>query len=1010
MSEIPEKMSNLLPENEHGGYWRSLKELTDSPEIRKLLHEQDRGDSSQPGGMPRRNFLSLMGASLALAGLSGCRRPVEKIIPYVIKPEEIIPGQPQYYATSMPMGSEVYHLLAESHEGRPTRVSGNSLVKTTAGSADVWAMASILNLYDPDRSQKYRKQGEPSTLQEFVDAWTLLYKGFIESDGEGLAVLSESYSSPTLSRLVAEFRRRFSRAQWITYEPVSDENIIQGIEIALGESLSPIFDFRQAQVILSLDADFLGTESRRHINARGFADSRRMTSEQGSMNRLYLVESTLSQTTVMADHRLTLQSGQVGAFLAALCLELRRQGLDLPIAANESYSKHNLDQRWLRTVADDLVQHRGHSLVLAGRHQPAEVHALAVAVNDALGNIGRTIVFKSNPHEMTSSLSDFRQLNTSIGNGEVDTLIILGGNPVYNAPADLDFAANLDSISNTIHLSSHFDETSRAVSWHIPRHHYLESWGDVADLDGHLGIIQPLIAPLYDGMSSVELLPLITGGEKKKGYDEVRTTWEGILSEKIGEKRWRKVLHDGIYEWVRPAAKGRVNHQAIDLRLAANPLHADQDEIDKLEIVFQLSPAVQDGRFANNGWLQELPDPVTKITWDNAALISKHTAEKLGLHHQELAYLSLNGRHLTIPVWIMPGQADNSVAVALGYGRQAAGRIGSGVGSNAYLLRDSNTTGFSAGLSIRGLGKTYALACVQDHHGLDAEELAAKGIRQRLPAIVREASLDEYRRHPEFAHERVGHPPLKSMWKEHRYDEGYQWGMVVDLNACIGCGACTVACQSENNIPVVGKKQVLNGREMHWMRIDRYYSGSIEDPAVVTQPVACVHCEMAPCESVCPVAATTHDQEGLNTMAYNRCVGTRYCSNNCPYKVRRFNFFNHTRDLPEIVRLLQNPDVTVRSRGVMEKCTYCIQRINRGKRNAKNKGLEVMDGEIVTACQEACPTQAISFGNINDPASEVAVNKSSNRNYDLLGELNVRPRTSYLAKLRNPNPKLEKDS
>jgi molybdopterin-containing oxidoreductase family iron-sulfur binding subunit len=932
---------------------------------------------------------------------------VEKIIPYVVKPEEIIPGQPQYYATSMPLGREVYHLLAESHEGRPTRVSGNSSGNPSAGSADVWATASILDLYDPDRSQKFRKQGEESTLREFVDAWIPLYKGFLESGGDGLAVLSESFTSPTLSRLTAEFRRRFPKAQWITYESVSDENIIQGIELAIGEALSPIHDFEQAQVILALDADFLGSESRRHINARGFANARRMTSEQGSMNRLYLVESSLSQTAVMADHRLTLQSRQVGALLAALCLELRRQGLDLPIAFNESYANHNFDQSWLRTVADDLVRHRGHSLVVAGRHQPAEVHALVVAVNDALGNIGRTVVLTSNPYEQASSLSDFQKLTTSIGNGEVDTLIMLGGNPAYNAPADFDFTTVLEKVNSTIHLCSHYDETSRVATWHVPRHHYLESWGDVADPDGHLGIIQPLIAPLYDGMSPVEMLSLLATGEQTKGYDEVRKTWQGLLNEQVGEKRWRKVLHDGIYKKVRPAEKGRVNHLAIGLGLAANPLPADHAETGDLEIVFQLSPTVQDGRFANNGWLQELPDPVTKITWDNAALISKRTAEKLGLRHQELTYLSLNGRHLTIPIWISPGQADNSVTVALGYGRQAAGRIGSSVGFNAYALRDSTATDFDKGLTIRGLGKTYDLACVQDHHGLDAEKLAAKGVSQRLPAIVREASLDEYRRHPEFARERVEHPPLNSMWQEHRYDKGYQWGMVVDLNTCIGCGACTVACQSENNIPVVGKKQVLNGREMHWMRVDRYYSGSIEAPSVVTQPVACVHCEMAPCESVCPVAATTHDQEGLNTMTYNRCVGTRYCSNNCPYKVRRFNFFNHTRDLPEIVQLLQNSDVTVRSRGVMEKCTYCIQRINRGKRDAKDDGREVRDGEIVTACQEACPTQAISFGNINDPASEVAANKSSNRNYDLLGELNVRPRTSYLAKLRNPNPKLE---
>lgn len=1007
MSELTDKTVDMHSDQDRGGYWRSLKEIADSAEIQRLLDAQDGKDVQESRGMPRRNFLSLMGASLALAGLAGCRRPVEKIIPYVVKPEEIIPGKPQFYATSMPLAGEVYHLLAESHEGRPTRVGSNHQAKGGSGTADVWATASILDLYDPDRSQKVRKEGEVSNLQEFLEAWGALYEGLREKDGAGLAVVSESFSSPTLSRLAEEFRRLLPRAKWITYEPVSDENIIQGIEIATGETLIPEYDFERARVILSLDSDFLGTESCRHSNAMGFANGRRMTSEQDAMNRLYLVESTLSQTTAMADHRLALQSRQMGAFLAAVCQELRNQGLNLPIPAIEDYAGGEFDKRWLSASADDLMKHRGNALVVVGRNQPAEVHALALALNDALGNMGRTITLRTNPEGHTANLSDFKKLMAGIGKGEVEALVILGGNPVYNAPADFDFEAALDSVGTSIHLSPHVDETSSNATWHVPKHHFLESWDDVANPHGYRGVIQPLIAPLYSGMSSVEMLSLLANGEQSKGYDEVRKTWGGILNEKVGAKRWRKVLHDGLHEWAIPAKKVNVNHQAINRKLAADPQPDDRASSDELEVTYQLSPGIHDGRYANNGWLQELPDPVTKLAWDNAALISKRTAERLKLRNRELVYLSLNDRYLTIPVWIVPGQADNSIALTLGYGRQVAGRIGNRVGFNAYMLRNSGGMYIDNDLTVRGLGKTYDLACVQDHHGLDSEELAAKGVSQRLPVIVREANLEEYRQHPDFAKERVEHPPLKSMWEDHRYDEGYQWGMVVDLNSCIGCGACSIACQSENNIPVVGKKQVLNGREMHWMRVDRYYSGTVEDPRMVTQPVACVHCELAPCESVCPVAATTHDQEGLNTMAYNRCVGTRYCANNCPYKVRRFNFFNFTKDLPEIVRLLQNPDVTVRSRGVMEKCTYCIQRINRGKRDARNEGREVRDGEIVTACQEACPTQAISFGNINDKGSAVAGNKSSNRNYDLLGELNVRPRTSYLAKLRNPNSKLE---
>ncbi|UCH11693.1 MAG: TAT-variant-translocated molybdopterin oxidoreductase [Fidelibacterota bacterium] len=1004
----PETASDRLPKDGQA-YWRSLKEIADTPEFQALLQDKPTGKSGTSGeGISRRNFLNLMAASLALAGMAGCRRPVEKIVPYVIKPEEIIPGIPQYYATSMPLAGEVYHLLAESHEGRPTQVIGNSLNQVSRGSANVWATASILGLYDPDRSRKVRHADAESTLAAFIEKWQELYSTHRDDQGAGLAVLTESFASLTLSRLADEFKQRFPEATWCTYEPVSDENITRGIEVATGESRFPVYHFDRADIILALDADFLGLESHQYAHALGFAEGRRMTSEQDKMNRLYVVESTLSQTATMADHRLVLQSRQVGAFLAALCLEIQRQGLDLPITTELSaYKEHPFDAHWLRVVAEDLLANRGRSLVLAGRRQPPAVHALVAVLNRALGNQGRTVDYRAIPYHSASKMEDLKDLVSRMEAGTVNTLVILGGNPVYNAPADVDFQTALAKVPDSLHLSPYYDETSQMATWHIPQHHYLESWSDAASLDGYLSIIQPLIRPFYTGLSSVELLALLVSGEQGKGYDEVRSTWRNMLPSGSFEKQWRKILHDGLYAREIPDANVRVRTRAVASFIRQHPFPTDAATGKSLEIVFQPSPTVHDGRFANNGWLQELPDPVTKITWDNAAIISKRTAQELGLRNQELVYLSYRGKQLTAPVWIMPGQADHSITLTLGYGRKAAGRIGSNVGFNAYRLQTSDAPCFDDALTLRSLHGIYDLACLQDHHGLDDEMLAAEGVAERLPLIIREATLDEYRRHPDFARERVEHPPLKSMWEDHRYDEGYQWGMVIDLNACTGCGACTVACQSENNIPIVGKAQVMNGREMHWIRIDRYFSGSAAEPAVVAQPVGCVHCEMAPCESVCPVAATIHDEEGLNTMAYNRCVGTRYCSNNCPYKVRRFNFFNYTKDLPEIVRHAQNPDVTVRSRGVMEKCTYCVQRINLGKREARQEGRDVRDGDIQMACQQACPTQAITFGNLNDPDSQVSQLKDRNRNYDLLGELNLRPRTSYLAKLRNPNPKLE---
>ncbi len=990
-------------------YWRSLEDLADDPGLREKLRKEFPEWSDEPAGMDRRGFLSLMGASLLLAGLAGCRRPEEKIVPYVSKPEEITLGNPQQYATSMPLGTENYSLLVTSHEGRPTKISGNALNKASRGSANVWANASVLGLYDPDRSQSVLNNGAESTPAAFVKAWSQRYQDYLKTGGEGLAVLSESYASPTLARLEKEFRRIFPKAIRAVYEPVSDEKIMEGMAIAAGRKMTPVYDFEQAEVVLSLDADFLGTESRQYANARGFVNRRRVASEKDVMNRLYLVESTLSQTSLMADHRMRIQARQIGAFAAALALELHRQGLPLAGIDLGAYGAPPFDGKWISAVAKDLLRARGKSLILAGRRQPAELHALVAALNAALGNTGASVSYKILPDAAPGGTAELKALVEAMKGRKVAALVILGGNPVYNAPADFGFEAALGTVDFTVHHCSHVNETSRKVKWHLPCHHYLESWGDVSSIDGHLGIIQPLIAPLFEGFSPVEILALLAAGKETKGYDEVKQTWRGIIGGAGDfEKSFRRVLHDGIFPKEIPAERVSINGAAVGAAIGKNPFPTDGATKNDLEILFQISPVVHDGRFGNVGWLQEFPDPVTKVTWDNVAVMSEATAKELGYKNHQIVRLTLGGREIALPVWIMPGQADYSVTVALGYGRIEGGRIANGVGASAYILRAAGTD-FSTGLSLAPIPGEYKVACVQDHHGLDSDMLARQGIKERLPTIVREATLEEYRKEPGFAKEKPP-APLRSMWDEHTYDTGHQWGMSIDLNACVGCGACTIACQSENNIPIVGKKNVLNGREMHWIRIDRYFSGTVDAPEVRTQPVACMQCEMAPCEQVCPVAATSHDDEGLNAMAYNRCIGTRYCSNNCPYKVRRFNFYNYTKDMPEIVQMAMNPEVTVRFRGVMEKCTYCTQRINIAKIGAKRDGRELRDGDIVTACEEACPTSAIVFGDLRDAGSRVVAMKKQNRDYALLEELNIRPRTTYLAKLRNPNPDLEESA
>ena len=968
-------------------YWRSLDQLADTPEFKEFLHREfPEGASEMRDSVNRRTFLSLMGASIALAGVAGCRKPVEKILPYVTAPENVIPGIPQHYATTMPLGTTAYGILVENHEGRPTKIEGNELHPSTQGASNTFMQASLLGLYDPDRSQRIMEKNAERSWADFVSFWRTQFDQYSVNQGAGLAILSESFNSPTMARLMREFKAKFPLAVWATYDAVSNENVTSGMRIAYGASLQPVYSFENAEVVLSLDCDFLKTELDNVSASRGFGSGRRLTTENDSMNRLYVVESTFSLTGSSADHRLRIPSSQIPAFAMALANELRNQGLSLAISTS---SGGGFDAKWLKVVASDLLKARGKSLVCAGYRQAPAVHALVAAINEALGNVGTSVSYVEPADVAQPSRSELIALLSKASAGQLKTLVVLGGNPLMNAPADLSFDAAISKIENTIHLSAYRDETSHAVKWHVPMTHYLEAWGDARSSDGTASIIQPMIEPLFGGHSGIEMLSLVVSGEDLRGYDIVRKTWESILPGAF-EKSWRKVLHDGLLE---NSALTPVT-ASVDVGRISAAMSEVSAADSGLEVVFAVSPQVYDGRFANNGWLMEMPHPITKITWDNVAMISIATAKQLGLKSGDLVQLTVGGRSIELPVWHVPGHADNSVTVELGYGRTSSGRVGDKVGFDLYPIRPSDTPDIAQGVSITKLNREYFISCAQDHWSMEGRPL------------VREATLEEYRKEPKFAQEMVEHPPLESLWEEHSYKEGYQWGMAVDLNSCTGCGACTLACQSENNIPIVGKQQVSKGREMHWIRVDRYFSGSVEDAEMVHQPVMCQHCENAPCEQVCPVAATVHDKEGLNVMVYNRCIGTRYCSNNCPYKVRRFNYFNFTKDTPEIVKMAMNPDVTVRFRGVMEKCTFCVQRISEARIKSKLENRDIRDGDITTACQQACPTSALTFGNINDANSRVNKMKSQNRNYAMLAELNVKPRLTYLARIRNPHPDL----
>ncbi len=1057
-------------------YWRSLDELAGTPGFKAQVEREFPEGADTLDGVDRRHFMKIMAASFALggAGLAGCRRPEKFILPYGKSVEGVIPGLPSYYATALPVRKWAVPLLAETHQGRPTKLEGNPSYLPHGGAASLTAQASILDLYDPDRATAHTKGGVVLSREQVDQVLATIGQTFGGTQGAGLAFLAEESSSPTRRRLVTALRAKFPRAIWSEYEPVTDTPPVAAAQAAFGAAVRPVYNFKQAKRVVSIDADFLQAEAGSLLYARAFSEGRRVTKKSDPMNRLYVVESGLSLTGSMADHRLRIATSHALAFTAKLAAAVYPQSAEVlaPYAQGVYIS-----QAWIDACAADLMEFRGSSLVVAGAHLPAEVHALVYGINSAIEAIGATVNFVA--EESTAGVSSLSTLATAVKAGSIKTLVVLGGNPAYNAPADLEWSALQKSVGEVVRVGYYADETSALAATHIVRAHYLESWGDARTIDGTVVPVQPMILPLFGGLTDIEVLARILGETNPDAYALVVTTLTALAGGGANtEKVMARFLHDGVLAGsaAKPVAV-RFNANSARQSLSAAK-SAVTFSAKNLEVRFVCDHKMDDGRFANNGWLQECPDPITKISWDNAILVSPKLAKELGIYkpnagiqvaRQEEAdftmgkenarvfELSVGGRKIRGPVHVQPGLSNYSVIVPLGYGRTVTGRVGKGAGFSAYPLRTSDAMHVVTGATLTDTNTRVLLANTQEHWSMEGRDIVREAnyeganSYQENPGYVNTIGMESHapsnlgpvgeKMSPQQRSTQI--PRGNSLYSTPKFDGHHQWGMSIDLNTCIGCNACVVACQAENNIPIVGKDQVMRGREMHWIRIDRYYSsGDIdgeafggegnktlpEEPQISLQPMTCVHCELAPCETVCPVNATVHDDEGLNTMAYNRCIGTRYCANNCPYKVRRFNFFDWNErkldqlylsqlgdsGMPELVKMGKNPEVTVRMRGVMEKCTYCVQRIQNGKiqhkvkmaQAGKPEEVRVPDGTIKTACQQTCPVDAIVFGDILDEKSAVSVAKKREQDYAVLGYLNVRPRTTYSGKLRNPNPKM----
>jgi molybdopterin-containing oxidoreductase family iron-sulfur binding subunit len=987
--------------------WRSLDEFSNPQKFREQLHDEFQNGASDFSDFNRRDFLKLMGASIALASLPACtRQPIEKIVPYVKQPEELVPGKPLFFATAMTLGGFATGLLAESHEGHPTKIEGNSDHPASLGATNIFHQAALLDLYDPDRSQAVLKNGEINSWENFVAAIRDVLQSQQTKNGGGLRILTETVSSPTLNFQIQELLKKFPDTKWHQFEPVNSDNIFEGAKIAFGEMVETQFHFDKAKIILSLDSDFLYSHPNSIRYARDFAERRRARFPQNEMSQFYAVESSPTVTGSNADHRLPVRAAEIENFARTLAEKLGA------ISNSAIRNPQSAIENWLSAIAEDLLQNRGESIVIVGENQPSQVHALAHLLNEFLGNVGKTIFFTEsavvNPINQTESL---RELVEALKRNEVEALIILGGNPVFTAPADFQFVENLARAKFKAHLSSDVNETSALCDWHIPQNHFLESWSDARSFDGTISIVQPLILPLYAGKSAHEILDAMVSPPGRSDYDIVHDFWNSKNPGANFEDGWRKALHDGLIANTKLPEKKTTLRAFQSSGTGVSPVSSSKENplekldgwdahptTQNLEITFHPDATIFDGRFANNGWLQELPKPITKLVWDNAALISPAFAQRENLSNGDVVELEIEKRKLKIPVWIAPGQAENSIALSFGGGRNHVGTVGKNSGFNVFELRTSQEPFFTESGTLKKTGEKYPLVTTQAQQTIDSEE------RQ----ILREGTFEEFKGDPNFVQKNSESPDKNDTLfhpQEFKYD-GYRWGMAIDLSACIGCNACTIACQAENNIPVVGKTEVARGRVMHWIRVDSYFRGAPANPEMTHQPVPCMQCENAPCEVVCPVGATLHDKEGLNLQVYNRCVGTRYCSNNCPYKVRRFNFFEYADYKTPSLKPMRNPDVTVRWRGVMEKCTYCLQRISEARINSEEQNRKIRDGEIKTACQQVCPANAIVFGDIGDPNSRVSKLKSHKLNFSMLGELNTRPRTTYLAKLRNLNPKL----
>ncbi len=994
-------------------FWRSMDQLAETEEYKEFSqHEFPRDPIKDPSyGLSRRNLLKLMAASAGLAGLTACTRlPIEHIAPYVHPAEEFVPGKPLFYATAMPRPEGgALGLLVKSNMGRPTKVEGNNEHPASLGKTDIHGQASVLTLYDPDRAQTVLYEGAIASYSDFLELIGEIRSTHAASKGTGIRILTETVTSPTFGSQMKAFLAEFPAAKWHQYAPVSRFAEREGVRLLYGEYLTTYYKFDQASVIVSLDADFLCSGRAGVRYAHDFADKRRIAGADSAMNRLYAVESMATITGATADHRLPLKSGEVEGFARALAAGLGLKGVS---AAPGALPQIPAD--WLPALVKDLQQHPGSSIVMAGEHQPPAVHALAQAINFALGNVGKTVVY-TDPIEAVpvNEMESLRELVSDMNAGRVDTLFIIGGNPVYNAPGDLAFKKALDKVGLRIRLGLYVDETSYLCHWFIPQTHFLESWSDERAYDGTTSVVQPLIAPLYRGKSAHEILGALLGQAGTTPHQWVRGYWsdQKLVKPEAFETFWETALANGVIPGTALPAKTVQPKPSLETVLAPPAAAiASAPGHGSMEIVFRPDPTIWDGSYANNSWLQELPKPLTTLTWDNAAFISPATGERLKLVHDDVVEITHEGRKLRMPVWILPGHADNCVTVHFGYGRTRAGSVGTGPGFNVYPVWTSTHPGFGAISSLKKTGGRYHLVTTQNHHIIneDGHKAEIESVNAFKRDIVRVASLEEFKADPYFAAD----PPQEtteapSLYPPYDYSKGYQWGMSIDLNSCVGCNSCVVACYAENNIAVVGKEEVDNGRDMQWIRVDTYWRGNLENPETYHVVMPCMQCENAPCEYVCPVGATMHSPEGLNLMVYNRCVGTRYCSNNCPYKVRRFNFKLYSDFKTPSLFGVRNPDVTVRSRGVMEKCSYCVQRIKEAEIKTQEENREIRDGEVQTACQQVCPTQAIVFGNINDPKSQVANRKAQSRKYVLLADLNVRPRTSYLARLRNPNPEIK---